>query len=369
MLAEGQGAPEDRQRFAELLSPAGPRHSNETHIAKFPISFPARHSPDDKSHPAQVRHCRPLQRRSASPLTPAASLTPTHPQVQLAMVFISLAVCSLALLHGPLRATVPARASEALMIPNPFRGLFRAVSRGRSAMALPSQRNGVDDEYPWLFRGRLWFRPALVRSPPAGALPDGVSAVGLFGWTVGGVVALQYDESPVGPYLEYVSMGAVVSKRGAVGQWGSRLYVSNGRAERACSDVWGVPATETRIQFDEDGDWLRVDLPPTPGNVPEFRLSGWANTRSSATGAPSVASLPVLWTPTLKALWAPLVPVPLQPDVEPQLNLHDLRLSLSSFRLQLCGQQASDELGISFPVGLSVDGVVIEISEKRDEGL
>jgi hypothetical protein len=30
----------------------------------------------------------------------------------------------------------------------------------------------------------------------------------------------------VGPYREYVTMGALVMKRGAVGQWGRRLFVN-----------------------------------------------------------------------------------------------------------------------------------------------
>ena len=46
----------------------------------------------------------------------------------------------------------------------------------------------------------------------------------------GGVVSLEYDASPVGPYREYVTMGALVTKRGAVGQWGSRLFVRSGAA-------------------------------------------------------------------------------------------------------------------------------------------
>eukprot|EP00962_Isochrysis_galbana_P020721 scaffold6068_cov119-Isochrysis_galbana.AAC.5 len=276
-------------------------------------------------------------------------------------------VCCLAVLHGPVRTSAPPRTAAARMLQNPLRRLFRGAEQMGSAVSGQPTRNGVDEQYPWLFRGRLWFRPALLPTPPAGALPDGVRALGLLGWTVGGVVALQYDTSPVGPYLEYVSMGAIVSKRGALGQWGSRLYVSNGAAERACIDVWGVPATEARIQFDEDGDSLRVDLPPTPGRVPEVRLSGWEMTRSSVAGAPTRGGLPVLWTPTLKALWAPFVPLPA--GESPPLNLHDLRLSANGLRLHLCGQASSDELGMPLPVGLSVDGLVIEISERRAEGL
>ena len=38
-------------------------------------------------------------------------------------------------------------------------------------------------------------------------------------------MSLEYDASPVGPYREYVTMGTLVTKRGALGQWGSRLFV------------------------------------------------------------------------------------------------------------------------------------------------
>ena len=70
-------------------------------------------------------------------------------------------------------------------------------------------------EYPWSFDGRLWFRPALVKTPE-GPLPGDVRPLGVFGWTLGGVVYLEYDESPVGPYVEYVTMGSLVEKRGAL---------------------------------------------------------------------------------------------------------------------------------------------------------
>ena len=98
--------------------------------------------------------------------------------------------------------------------------------------ALRMEENGVDADFPWRFGscrqgppltqshractlipdrpalllpaadGRLWFRPAFVRAPHPSSLPAGVSAVALLGWTIGGVVALEYDESPVGPYVD-----------------------------------------------------------------------------------------------------------------------------------------------------------------------
>ena len=42
----------------------------------------------------------------------------------------------------------------------------------------------------------------------------------------------------VGPYREYVTMGALVAKRGAIGQWGRRLLVNT----PAASEVRGARA-------------------------------------------------------------------------------------------------------------------------------
>ena len=99
-----------------------------------------------------------------------------------------------------------------------------------------STENGLDPEYPWSFSGRLWFRPALVKAPTSGnekddvqqppPPPPSVSILQIFGWTIGGSVALEYDDSPVGPYREYVTMGALVSKRGSLGQWLSLIHIS-----------------------------------------------------------------------------------------------------------------------------------------------
>jgi hypothetical protein len=64
----------------------------------------------------------------------------------------------------------------------------------------------------------------------------------------------------VGPYLEYVTMGSVVTKRGALGQWGSRLYVSSAPAEAICKQVWGVPAETAEIEF--------AEVPPSRSRSP-----------------------------------------------------------------------------------------------------
>jgi hypothetical protein len=43
--------------------------------------------------------------------------------------------------------------------------------------------NGVDPAYPYLFDGRLWFRPAIVRVSQQ--LPDSIRPFSLFGFSIG----------------------------------------------------------------------------------------------------------------------------------------------------------------------------------------
>jgi len=242
--------------------------------------------------------------------------------------------------------------------------------------------NSDDKKFPYYFSGRLWFRPALVQTKSIEktieqTLPSSISILSLFGWTIGGVVALEYDESPVGPYKEYVTMGAVVSKRGGLGQWGSRLYVSTREAEEVCQKIWNVPAELANIDFQEDAsDSLFVSSAPITERADgkhdrqSISVSGWKKTRvvdpNEENSRQPFSGLPVLWTPSIKALWAPLIPIPsFFTNSNDSLPLHNLRLSASAIRLRLCGQDSSDLLGIPIGIGLVVDNVLIEISEEN----
>lgn len=172
-------------------------------------------------------------------------------------------------------------------------------------------------------------------------------------------------------------MGGLVTKRGTFGFWGSRLYVSTPEARQDNVDIWGVPAEVADIEYHEGGESLSVDTPPPISDdgaaPPVIRLSGWKATRSDErlrTGGWAatnpIGNLPVLWTPRLKILWSPLVPLPA--TVAPQ-QTRPLRLSASSLRLHLCAQSPSDDLGIPIPIGLSVDGLRIEIGDPCGEDL
>ena len=197
----------------------------------------------------------------------------------------------------------------------------------------------VDEAYPYLFEGRLWFRPAIVRVPEQ--LPLSVQSINLFGYSIGphlclrlndalravaltfmtlcgslytcirfknkcvldpvylfyfidmssrfadcewahtntrartgGVVSLEYDESPVGPYYEYVTMGSLVYKRGFLGQWGSRLFVSTQPAEEVCRRIWEVPAEQAEISFVDGGALRCPSFPQAPNThtIPLHRV-------------------------------------------------------------------------------------------------
>lgn len=258
-------------------------------------------------------------------------------------------------------------------------GVIRPERRVESRTISSSKNDqGIDPDYPYQFTGRLWFKPTIVKVPDSSPNPS-ISFFSLFGHSIGGTVALEYDESPVGPYKEYVTMSALVSKRLGLGlgQWGSRLYVSNQKAEKICKDIWGVPAEFASIDFQEenDGNMLKVrkyPQPDAPTNESQMiTVEGWRNTRVLSqteyeTPAKRWGNLPVLWTPTIKALWAPLVlasPMDAN-DASEKLPLHKLRLSASAIRLRWSGfdNEADPMEGIPLGLGLVVDNVLIEIS-------
>ena len=252
-----------------------------------------------------------------------------------------------------------------------------------------SQRNGLDPNYPWRFEGRFIFRPSLVRVSSSSA--QATTLLSLFGYTLGGSVILEYDISPVGPYTEYVVMGGLVAlgnvdigneRRGilGLGQWGTNLYVSTQIAENICKQVWGVPAQVATINLNESGEVL-VDgsLDSNDG----FILSGWENARllknnnDDNNAAKRYGNIPIYWTPTIKALWAPLLfpgefgTNKKEKDEESLLlPLHKLRLSASAVRLNKCRRIISNNLQIKgneeVPLGIAlvVDNVLIEISKR-----
>lgn len=225
----------------------------------------------------------------------------------------------------------------------------------RGAAMRPSRAAASAPEHDgWVFTGRFIFAPELVRAPESAVVPEGVSVLSLFGWTLGGIVALEYDESPVGRYFELVRMAAVVTKNGALGQWGEKLFVSNAEAEAACEDIWEVPAEAIPLTFEDAGDELTLT-----GDGSNYELSGWGRARGA--GRFRSPALPVLWTPQIKALWAPLK---LPSAIPVTLNLHNLALSATSLSVRSFADARPDpdrrrkDLGFC----LAADGLRIAIA-------
>lgn len=262
--------------------------------------------------------------------------------------------------------------------------------------------NGFDPSYPWRFEGRFIFRPSLVRVPiDENDFPPCSNLISIFGYSLGGSVVLEYDVSPVGPYREYVNMGGVVAWGSVgvseslddesetvclgLGQWGTNLYVSTQVAEDVCQQVWGVPATLADIELVEYGQRLLDGPDKTIGDAPrrKFNISGWNHARILSNDKNSFlikrfGSVPIFWTPTIKALWAPIF-FPFQGwsrriGKQRSLPVHMLRLSASAVRLKRCDrmhQQSSvEKSGGEIPLGfaLVVDNVLIEIGRRVTTG-
>lgn len=247
----------------------------------------------------------------------------------------------------------------------------------------------TDPDYPHVFTGRLCFLPSIVKvkSTPGAS----VQSLSIFGYSLGGVVALEYDTSPVGYYREYVTMSSLVVKRGCIGQWGSRLYVSTREAEEVCQKLWGVPAEMANIEFIETGNKLEISRPPNPlspnSQTQNIAIAGWKNTRILTkeelnTTSNRFGGINILWTPTIKALWLPIIPFESsigKNETEDRLPTNKLRLAASAIRLHYFGFQRNPKnddysedmynLGVPLGIGLIVDNVSIEIGTANDETL
>jgi len=289
-------------------------------------------------------------------------------------------------------AFLPLRAAPILLFALFLRSLCTAFQLPSLAAGWPfsasttvGERNGLDSDYPWRFEGRFIFRPSLVRVPDAAdAAPKSASLIQLFGFSLGGSVALEYDVSPVGPYREYVDMGGLVALGGVdvgienrldsrslvLGQWGSNLYVSTKVAEDVCRQVWGVPAEVANIDFEESGSRI-IDGPDCDKQEEGpnfFCLRGWQNTRMVEDNRDKRSSyffrrIPVYWTPTIKALWAPLL---LSGGSDQNcLPLHRLRLSAGQIQIKPCARPQPKDGEVPLGLALVVDNALIEIAERE----
>eukprot|EP00960_Hanusia_phi_P074704 768292-Hanusia_phi.AAC.1 len=215
-------------------------------------------------------------------------------------------------------------------------------------------------QFPWSFKGRVWFQPRIVRTQKEG-LPQGAYPLSVFGWSLGGVVCLEYDESPFGSYLEFVEMGSLVLQQGFVGHWGKRLCVSTKEAEERCKEIWGVPAESISIDFDRAAsEGMSVEQ-----GEEGVKVRGW-NKLGRDKAEQYWGSIPLLWTPQVKTLW---FPVQLgggrrEEEEEEGLRLHRLRVSGKDIRITLDRPRLLPSGEFLPGIGLGVKNVKIEISER-----
>ena len=179
--------------------------------------------------------------------------------------------------------------------------------------------------------------------------------------------------------LGQVSVGETNKRLLGLGQWGTDLYVSTQVAEDVCKQVWGVPAQVATIEFEEDG--ITIEDGPDSEFVgrggttkKNFQLSGWDNTRilseEELQQQKRFGNIPIFWTPTIKALWAPIsIPaISEKATQEELLPVHKLRLSASALRLKQCKRIELSEKAIPLGLALVVDNVLIEIGEQVTTG-
>jgi len=213
----------------------------------------------------------------------------------------------------------------------------------------------------WQFEGRLIFAPAFVRAPSE--MPEGLSSVSFFGLTVGGYVVLEYDASPADRYFEVVEMGSLCFKNGAFGQWGRELFVSTAPAQEACVEIWSVPASLADVDTSEEESLGLGVL-----EEKSFRIDGWRAAFAEEPKGPRLTT-PILWTPEITTLWAPLR---LSQNPQPTFprRLHDLRVSATSIGLKPFElrrhKKNDDDIIWPLPLALCVDGLRIEIAKQKD---
>ena len=105
---------------------------------------------------------------------------------------------------------------------------------------------------PWEFpNARVWYQPTFVPVQAARAVTptSGLTLLSLFGWTLGGVFVVEWQDSPVGPYQEVAVLSGLVARGLSIGAWASHIVVTTDTAVLAGRSVFGLPARQGSIDF------------------------------------------------------------------------------------------------------------------------
>ena len=157
-------------------------------------------------------------------------------------------------------------------------------------------------EPPWTFRGRAVYQLQLLRAADArAAVPEELRLVEAFGWCLGGFFLAEYDESPVGPMQELVTLGGVVWEPPTSCAWASRVHVCHDEARAHGVAHVGLPsrhAAFSRRACTREPVSVTVRERPARGTAhrllaPWRRLRGRAYDRSNGHGGADPADVEV----------------------------------------------------------------------------
>lgn len=109
-------------------------------------------------------------------------------------------------------------------------------------------------------------------------IPEDLSLVSLFGWTLGGVYLVRYSESPVGAFDELVIIAGLVWNAPTSCAWAQRVYVGNKAARNHGRKAVGLPSRlASFVQADRPHEQPADPTKARPGswwNVPYAAHSG-----------------------------------------------------------------------------------------------
>lgn len=129
---------------------------------------------------------------------------------------------------------------------------------GALSLSSTYRKGNVPPPPPWSFevnRIHYQFRtvPVHLAQQTLAAVPDNtINLLSLDGITLGGLFAVEYTNTPVGPYREVAVLSALVTSRTdlfSIGAWASHIFVDSKMAATYGQKYWGLPATVVPIDF------------------------------------------------------------------------------------------------------------------------
>ena len=174
------------------------------------------------------------------------------------------------------------------------RGGGRLTFSARTRLSRTQQRRGRRGEPgssssslmlpppPWVFpNARVWYQPTFV---PVQAARDvtptsGLTLLSLFGWTLGGVFVVEWEDSPIGPYQEVAVLSGLVARGLSIGAWASHIVVTTDDAVVSGRSVFGLPARQGSIDF---GGSIFDVVPSSPSPRAEATEAVWGTAAALA---------------------------------------------------------------------------------------